>query len=90
MGHHIFMWRIPEAEEGGNLVIEDNFFGEALVGAAIYSIISPEAEAQVKFRNNTFTKNDTLLVRWGGENYNDLEAYKAATGQDAGSNYDEE
>ena len=90
MGHHIFMWRIPEAEEGGNLVIEDNFFGEALVGAAIYSIISPEAEAQVRFANNTFTKNDTLLVRWGGENYNDLEAYKAATGQDAGSNYDEE
>ena len=90
MGHHIFMWRIPEAEDGGNLIIEDNFFGEAPVGAAIYSIISPEAEAQVKLSNNTFTRNDTLLVRWGGENYNDLEAYKSATGQDADSKYDEE
>ena len=84
------MWRIPEAQEGGNLIIEDNFFGEAPVGAAIYSIISPEAEAQVRLANNTFTKNDTLLVRWNGQDFNDLEEYKAATGQDAGSKYDEE
>lgn len=89
MGHHIFMWRIPEAEKGGNLVIEDNFFGEAPVGAAVYSIISPEAEAQVKLNNNIYTKNDTLLVRWGGEDFNDLDIYKAKTGQDRDSKYDE-
>lgn len=89
MGHHIFMWRIPNSTEGGNLVIENNYFGAAPVGAAIYSIISPEAEAQTKLDNNRYTKNDILLNRWGGENYNDLEAYKAASGQDKNSVYAE-
>lgn len=87
MGHHIFMWRIPEATDGGNLVIENNFFGYAPVGAAIYSIISREAEAQVRFDNNKYTKNEVLLNRWGGVNYNDLEVYKAETGQDKNSFY---
>lgn len=89
MGHHIFMWRIPKATEGGSLVIENNYFGPAPVGAAIYSIISPEAEAQTKLDNNKYTKNDILLNRWGGENYNDLEAYKSASGQDKNSSYAE-
>ncbi len=87
MGHHIFMWRIPEATEGGSLVIENNCFGAAPVGAAMFSIISPEAEAQVKLDNNKYTRNDILLNRWGGVDYNDLEAYKAATGQDKNSFY---
>lgn len=87
MGHHIFMWRIPEATEGGDLVIKNNYFGPAPVGAAMYSIISPEAEAQVTLDDNKYTKNDILLNRWGGENYNDLEAYKSATLQDKNSIY---
>jgi len=87
MGHHIFMWRIPKAEEGGSLVIENNYFGEALAGAAIYSIISPEAEAQVVFDNNVFTETEGLLVRWGGENFTSLEEYKSKTGQDKNSKY---
>lgn len=87
MGHHIFMWRIDQASEGGNLVIENNYFGEAPVGAAMYSIISPEAEAQTHLNNNKYTRNDILLNRWGGENYNDLDAYKAATGEDKDSTY---
>lgn len=89
MGHHIFMWRIPEASEGGALVIKNNYFGPAPVGAAIYSIISPEAEAQVTLDNNKYTKNDILLNRWGGVNYNDLDAYIAATLQDKNSTYAE-
>ncbi len=89
MGHHIFMWRIPEATEGGNLLIENNYFGAAPVGAAIYSIISPEAEAQVKLDNNKYTKNDALLNRWGGVDYCDLESYKVATDQDKNSKYAE-
>lgn len=89
MGHHIFMWRIPKATEGGNLIIKNNCFGEAPVGAAIFSIISPEAEAQVKLDNNKYTKNDILLNRFGGVDYNDLETYKAATGQDKNSKYAE-
>ena len=87
MGHHIFMWRIDNASEGGNLVIEDNEFGPAPVGAAIYSIISPEAEAQTHLDNNRYTRNDILLNRWGGENFNDLETYKAKTGEDKNSTY---
>ena len=87
MGHHIFMWRIPEASEGGDLVIKDNVFGDAPVGAAIYSIISPKAEAQVTLDNNKYTKNDVLLNRWGEVNYNDLDEYKKATGQDKNSSY---
>lgn len=89
MGHHIFMWRIPEASDGGDLVIKDNFFGYAPVGAAIYSIISPETEAQVTLDNNKYTENAILLNRWGGVNYNDLEAYKKATNQDKNSSYAE-
>lgn len=87
MGHHIFMWRIPEASNGGNLVIENNFFGASPVGAAIYSIISTEAEAQVKLDKNVYTKNDILLNRWGGVNYNNLDEYSAVTGQDVNSSY---
>ena len=87
MGHHIFMWRIDHATDGGRLEIRDNHFGPAPVGAAIYSIISPEAEAQVTLENNLYTKNATLLNRFGGENFCDLDTYKAKSGQDKNSRY---
>ena len=87
MGHHIFLWRIPKATEGGALTISDNVFGNAPVGAAIYSIISPEAEAQITLDNNVYTENPVLLNRFGGVDYNDLDAYKAATGKDQNSKY---
>ena len=87
MGHHIFLWRIPEATEGGSLDISDNEFGYAPVGAAIYSIISPDAEAQMTLDNNRYTRNTVLLNRFGGVDYNDLDAYKAATGKDKNSKY---
>ena len=87
MGHHIFLWRIWEAPEGGSLLIEGNRFENAPHGAAVYSIICPEAEAQVALRNNLYTGNDTLLVRWGEKNYPSLDEYKSATGNDEGSEY---
>ena len=87
MGHHIFLWRIPNATEGGSLAITDNIFGEAPVGAAIYSIISPEAEAQMTLDRNRYTRNETLLNRFGGKDYNDLEAYQNSTGNDKNSTY---
>ena len=87
MGHHIFMWRIDHATDGGSLEIRDNHFGPAPVGAAIYSIISPEAEAQVTLENNLYTENATLLNRFGGENFCDLDTYKAKSGQDKNSRY---
>ena len=89
MGHHIFLWRIPAKTENGSLKIKNNTFGPAPVGAAIYSIISDEAEQQVLLENNVYTKNPTLLVRWGERDYADLDEYKAKTGKDINSKYSE-
>ncbi len=70
MGHHLFLWRIERGTEGGSLLVKDNDFGPAPVGAAVYSIISKEAEEQITFQNNRYdTKNPSLLVRFNGENY---------------------
>ena len=85
MGHHIFLWRMDQATEGGHLEITDNDFGPAPVGAAIYSIISPEAESQIHLDNNRYTANPVLLNRFGGVNYTDLASFSAATGQDRNS-----
>ena len=87
MGHHIFLWRIPEASQGGSLLISGNTFGAAPVGAAIYSIISPAAEAQITLSNNKYTQNATLLNHFGGVSYTDLDAYIDQTGKDQDSIY---
>ncbi len=69
MGHHLFMWRIPKATDGGSLEIVRNKFYNA-TGAAMYSIISPEAEAQMKLSDNVyFTNNASLFNRMKGKNY---------------------
>lgn len=85
MGHHIFLWRIPSPTVGGHLEIKSNVFGPAPVGAAIYSIIAPEAEAQIELDQNTYTGNPVLLNRFGGVNYSDFETYRTAVRQDAHS-----
>lgn len=87
MGHHIFLWRIPEPTEEGDLLICDNVFGSAPNGAVIYSIISHEAEKQITLRNNKYTPNDSLLNHFGGTSYTDLERFKSHTGQDCKSVY---
>lgn len=87
MGHHIFLWRIPDKTENGSLIIKNNTFGPAPVGAAIYSIISKEAESQVTLQNNIYTPNTTLLVRWGDVDYSDLDEYKDKTCNDINSKY---
>ena len=87
MGHHIFMWRIDEKTEHGDLRIENNLFGGAPEGAAIYSIISPQAEAQVTLDGNRYTPNSTLLLRWGGTDYCDLDAFRQATKQEKHGSY---
>lgn len=87
MGHHIFLWRIDEPTDGGGLVISDNVFGSAPEGAAIYSVISPEAEAQITLENNKYTPNKKLLIRFGGVEYTSLEQYKKQTGRDGKSSY---
>lgn len=84
MGHHIFLWRIDGASENGSLVIARNAFESAPIGAAIYSIISPEAEAQMHVFDNTYdTENPDLLCHVGGISYRDQYTYSLATGWDA-------
>lgn len=90
MGHHIFMWRIDGATEGGRLEIKNNYFGNAPAGAAVYSIISREAEAEVELDFNTYTKRSLLLCRWEGKDFSSLEEYVAQSGNDKGSCYAEE
>ena len=87
MGHHIFLWRIPEPTDGGSITISDNYFGSAPVGAAIYSIISAEAEKQITLQNNKYTPNKTLLIFFGDKKYTELAEFQAQTSHDAGSVY---
>ncbi|MBQ7312753.1 MAG: acetylxylan esterase [Clostridia bacterium] len=69
MGHHLFMWRIPEATENGNFLIARNRFYDAS-GAAMYAIVSPEADAQMHMKDNRYwTTNKTLLNLVGGKSY---------------------
>lgn len=69
MGHHVFIWRMEHETEGGSISIRDNVFGSVPYGAAIYSIVSPEAEAQFIRSGNEYQKKEGLLIRWGGRNY---------------------
>lgn len=62
MGHHIFLWRIEKGSEGGNLSITNNRFSHAPVGAAIYSIISPEAEAQITLEDNVYEGEQLIKI----------------------------
>ncbi len=82
MGHHIFLWRIDGAEATDELRICGNDFGPAPVGAAIYSIIAPEAEAQMVLENNAYTPNDVMINHFAGKSWNDFDAYRKATGKD--------
>ena len=82
MGHHIFLWRMESATEDGHVEIKNNRFGQAPVGAAIYSIIAPEAEAQFDIDENFYTQNEKLLVRYNGENFSNFTEYTEKTGND--------
>ena len=89
MGHHIFLWRIPEATRGGGLKIRNNVFGNSPVGAAIYSIISAEAEAQIKINNNVYLScnkiTGNLINHFSGKDYSDFKIYQQETGKDSNS-----
>lgn len=78
MGHHVFLWRIEEKTDGGGLEIKNNAFNNAPYGAAIYSIISQDAEKQIDLEGNTyFTENRSLINRWNGVNYKTFEEYSS-------------
>jgi len=67
MGHHIFLWRMERPAEGGSLLIANNRFESAPNGAAVYSIICPGAEAQISFRDNTYTGEQLMQAYFGKE-----------------------
>lgn len=87
MGHHIFLWRMEEPTDGGCVEITDNVFKNAPVGAAVYSIISQEAEKQFFIDRNKYMPNEKLLVRFSGVDFCDLEGYARRTGNDLNSEY---
>lgn len=83
MGHHIFIWRIDEATEGGSLRVEHNLFGNAPRGAAVYSRIAPSAEAQISMNENVYRMAEKeFYCRFAGKNYYDFEEYRGSTGKD--------
>lgn len=76
MGHHIFLWRIDN-DNSGHLAIKNNIFYNAPYGAAIYSIISKDAEKVCDIENNIYyTENEELINRFGGINYKNFDEYK--------------
>lgn len=82
MGHHIFLWRMDSRSDGGYVEIKGNYFEDSPVGAAIYSIISKEAEEQFFIDENIYIPNGELFVRFGGEDFCSFESYTNATGRD--------
>ena len=83
MGHHIFLWRMPEATPGGRLKISDNIFGNAPVGACVYSIISADAEKQIELNDNVYLQSNLSLInRYGNKDYDDFYKYTVETGCD--------
>jgi len=56
--------------------MKNNIFHNAPYGAAIYSIISESAEAQIDLEGNIYyTENADLINRWNGKNYKSFEEY---------------
>ena len=69
MGHHVFIWRMFDPTPDGSLLIADNVFEDSPVGAAIYSIVRLEIEAQITFKNNTYSDNCLLVAHFGGKDH---------------------
>ncbi len=85
MGHHLFMWRIDHATEGGSLEIKRNIFHNA-TGGAMYSINAKEADDQMKLSENIYyTENENLLCRMNGKNFapSEFEKYIHEIGENA-------
>lgn len=88
MGHHLFLWRIEQPSPGGSLSIRRNIFFESPFGAALYSIIAPEAAAQMEMDDNCYYKSsDGLFWHINGKSYDfgQFAAYQKESGQDSHS-----
>ena len=82
MGHHIFLWRMNESVTDGRVEITNNVFKSAPVGAAIYSIIASEAEKQFFIDNNEYHKDQMLVARYAGCDFDDFDSYVKSTNND--------
>lgn len=84
MGHHLFMWRIPHATENGHFEVARNRFYDA-TGAAVYAIISEDADSQMHLHDNRYmTSSKTLLTHIGGRSYrpDEFERYLSEYGEE--------
>lgn len=80
MGHHIFLWRIEQAEPESSFRIAGNTFRDAPHGAAIYSIIAREAEEKLIFENNRYEMASfEMIARLFGETFKDKDAFVGLT-----------
>ena len=78
MGHHVFLWRIDGPENSGSFTVADNVFSGA-AGAAIYSIIDPEAEKQMILRGNRYqTGAGALINAFFQQNYREFDSYRSS------------
>lgn len=77
MGHHLFFWRMENPSDGGFVSITGNLFESAPVGAAIYSIISPDAESQLHFADNRYSKEMLMCAHIDGKDYKTSEEFLA-------------
>ncbi|MFR3484576.1 MAG: hypothetical protein ACLTXL_14435 [Clostridia bacterium] len=88
MGHYVFIWRIDNPTDGGQISVQNNVFYKSPYGAAIYSIINPEAEKQFIIDHNRYYKeSNELLIRMAGKNFalSEFTSYQTETGQDRNS-----
>lgn len=91
MGHHLFLWRIAHASEGGSLLVTGNRFGSAPYGTAIYSIIDPAAEAQMTVDRNLYESGEFYLFNhFGGVSYPDFDTYRRKTRQEENNRLSED
>lgn len=76
MGHHIFLWRIPQVQGDEEVHVRNNTFCNAPYGAAVYSIIGQEAEECVELAGNRYyTENSELICRWHATDYRTYEEF---------------
>lgn len=85
MGHHVFIWRIGNGSQTGQVYICENVFYEAANGAAIYSTIDPIDEQSFLIdRNVYFQSGNGMLFRMHDRVYSTDEfgLYQQHTGHD--------
>jgi hypothetical protein len=88
ISHHVFIWWIDWSDKMGPVYIRNNIFYEAPLGAAIYSVISPEDEKHLVIDRNCYRQTTgEILCRLNGKDYRpaDWTRYQKECNQDGQS-----